>query len=537
MNKKIDTALNLLYQRQITSREQLLREMLRVKMILHELEESAGIPKDKSLDLIADKNKLFQLMKKTTEDELGIFPADRADFIEIFEALKDIDLIKFTLEIYKDDRMGTVITPIYLNQYISSRIQQLRPKKVLITESEKHLNGLEEMLDDIPGSNTAVTLTTQNKLMYTLLKLAFGKRSNVRTRFESINTECLEGEIYDYIYLLPSFGIKADEIGTEFITKDSEGIALENMLNHLSNQGTLETIQPAKITFASMGYEKLRRYITEKYNVKSIYILPEGTFRPASAIKTYLISISAAKQSNVDIGAIELGKKGMEIHNEKQIPTKDFIKNEDWRIVLLLSEDDEIIKKFKNSIIEKVKLKEVAEVFRGKSILKKDLSMGRISILNISNIENGEIDYDHLDTIEEEERKVKRYELLTGDVVLSCRGTVVKSAVFEEQEKIIIASANLIIVRPKSKIKGGFIKIFFESPIGLAIIKSLQRGTTVMNINYTDIMEMEVPIIPIEKQEEIINEYSREFAIYKETIKKAESRWTSTKNSIYDELT
>ena len=47
-----------------------------------------------------------------------------------------------------------------------------------------------------------------------------------------------------------------------------------------------------------------------------------------------------------------------------------------------------------------------------KSILKKDTAVGNISVLNISNIENGEINYADMDTIVEEERKVKRYELL-----------------------------------------------------------------------------------------------------------------------------
>ncbi len=125
---------------------------------------------------------------------------------------------------------------------------------------------------------------------------------------------------------------------------------------------------------------------------------------------------------------------------------------------------------------------------------------------------------------------------MIDDVVLSCRGTAVKSAVFTKQDKIIIASANLIVIRPKEKVKGEFIKIFFESPVGLAIIKSFQRGTTIMNINYSDIMEMEIPILPSIKQEEIIHQYQVELEVYKETIKKAESRWTNIKDGIYNEF-
>lgn len=526
MNTNIEAALNVLYQRQISSREQLLKEMLRVKMTLKKIEENSNI--------LSDKEKLFQLMKKTTEDELGFFPADRADFINIYEALKDIDLIDFTLEIYKNDRMGTIISPVYLSRYITERIIKLKPKNVLITEAEKHLAGLREMINLI--SEAEITLTTQYKPMHILLQLAFGENENIRIRFESIYTECLTAESFDYIYSLPVFGHRPEELGREFLTRDSDGIAVENMLHHLNEKGTLDIIVPAKITFAGMGYEKLRSYITENFNVESIYILPEGTFRPATAVKTYLFSITTERRVKIEIGTFELGKKGIQVKDKKSISTKEFLSHEDWRIELLLAEDDENIQLFKNSNLQKVKLKDIAEVFRGKSILKKDTSLGNISVLNISNIENGEIDYRDMDTIDEEERKVKRYELVTGDVVLSCRGTAIKSAVFETQDKTIIASANLIVIRPKEKVKGEFIKIFFESPVGLAIIKSFQRGTTIMNINYSDIMEMEIPLLTTNKQQEMINQYNEEIKVYKETIKKADARWSNIKDNIYNEL-
>jgi len=526
VNTNIDLVLNMLYQRQISSREQLLNEMLRVKMTLKKLEDNSNI--------MRDKEKLFQFMKKTTEDELGFFPADRDDFLDIFATLKDIDLIDFTLEIYKNDRMGIVFSPIYLSTYIGEKVRKLQPQKILITEGEKHLAGLKLLIEQLP--NSEFTLTTQLKQMDWLLKLAFGEYPNVKIVFQSIYTECLLKESYDYIYSLPSFGFKPDELGRKFLTRDSDGIAMESMLEHLNEKGTLDIIVPAKITFAGMGYEKLRAYITKNFSVKSIFILPEGTFRPVTSIKTYLFTIKGNLQSNIEIGTLELNKGVFNIADEKVITTEEFLAQEDWRIELLLSEDDENIKRFKSSNLEKVKLKEVAEVFRGKSILKRDTSLGSISVLNISNIENGEIDYAEMDTIAEEERKIKRYELSSGDVVLSCRGTAIKSAVFEKQDKTIIASANLIVVRPKEKIKGEYIKIFLESPIGLAITKSFQRGTTIMNINHADIMEMEIPLITISEQQEMIDKYNTEFSIYKRTIREAESRWGNIKNSLYQKL-
>lgn len=543
MNKNIDLALNMLYQRQIFTREQLLNEILRVKLVQKEM-----INKEFSFPYTTDistsnkkqtlnsstKEKLFQLMKKTTEDDLGFFPADRDDFIDIYEVLKEIDLIDFTLEIFKNDKIGTIISPIHLTTYMKNLVKDINPKKMLITEAEKHLSGLSEFIQEFNESH--ITLTTELKPMYLLLKLVFSSYENIRIIFESIYSDCLLNEKFDYIYTLPSFGSKIDNIGRSFITKDSDGIAVENMLGHLDDNGILDIIVPAKITFAGQEYEKLRAFITNNYNVKSIFILPEGTFRPSTAIKTYLFKITKSPQDKIEIGTLNLNKDTFSAEDEKEIETKEFLSHEDWRIELLLSDDDENIKKFKASDLKKVKLKDVAEVFRGKSILKKDTTVGSISVLNISNIENGEINYEDMDTIQEEERKIKRYELINNDVVLSCRGTAIKSAVFTQQDKIIIASANVIVIRPKDKILGEYIKIFFESPIGMAIIKSFQRGTTIMNINYSDIMEMEMPLLSMDEQKKMIENYNEELRIYKDAISKAENRWNDIKNSIYEKL-
>ena len=526
MNNAVEIALNELYRRQFTSREQLLSEMLRVKMTSKAIYDEPKIKKD--------KEKLFQIMKKVTEEELGFFPANRDDFYDIFAALEELDLIQFTLYIYKNDRMGMVISPRYLLSYINDRVRTINPKNILIPEAEKHLSGLKEFVDEF--KEQSITLTTQHNIMNKFLKFVFQDYKNVNVVFESIYTECLRDMKYEYIFTFPMFGYKPDELGKAYMTKESDGIAMENMLAHLADNGILDIIVPAKITFAAQGFENLRAFIAKRYNVKNIFILPEGTFRPTTAIKTYFFSVSNRDIDRIEVGTLELEKDKFVPKGLKSITKQEFLSHEDWRIELLLSDDDANIQKFKSSNLKKVKLKEVAEVFRGKSILKKDTTVGSIGILNISNIDNGEIDYSVMDTIEEDERKIKRYELEDGDVVLSCRGTAVKTAVFKKQNKIIIASANLIVIRPKENILGDYIKVFFESPIGMAIIKSFQRGTTIMNINHSDIMEMEIPLLEQEKQHEMIEQYCEELKSYKDKIHEAEMKWNSVKEQIYDQF-
>ncbi len=524
MNKAIEIALHELYRRQIVSREQLLVEMLRVKMTHRMLAEKGKHAHDPEI--------IFQTMKKETEATLGFFPADRHDFYAFFVALEPIELISFAEAIYQNDRMGTVISPHYVTNYIKEKVKALDPHSVLIPEAEKHLGGLKPIIDAC--APRPVTLTTQHKQFYPLLKFVFQDHDHVEVVFESIYAACLGTRTYAYIFALPNFGTKPEESGTSFMTKDSDGIAMENLLTHLDDQGTLDVIVPAKITFATRGFEELRAFIANNYHINQIFLLPEGTFRPATSIRTYFFSITGRSRwfAEIQIGTLHLEKEQLMPKGVKPITRQHFLSQEDWRIELLLAKDHVYIQQFVDSPHKKVKLKEVAEVFRGKSILKKDTTIGRIGILNLSNIGHDGIDYAEMDTIEEEERKIKRYELAEGDVVLSCRGTAIKTAVFHKQDKVIIASANVIVIRPKEGMLGAYLKIFLDSPIGMAIIQSFQRGTVIMNINHLDIMEMEIPLFPLEKQQELVERHTHAWRQYKQKVSEAEQNW----NRVKDEL-
>ncbi|MBU6146169.1 MAG: hypothetical protein KGO83_05665, partial [Paenibacillaceae bacterium] len=236
--------------------------------------------------------------------------------------------------------------------------------------------------------------------------------------FESIYAACLGTQTYAYIFALPNFGTKPEESGTSFMTKDSDGIAMENLLTHLDDQGALDVIVLVKITFAKKRFEELRAFIAKNYHINQIFLLPERTFRPATSIRTYFFSITGRSRwlAKIQIGTLHLEKEQLMPKEVKSITRHHFLSQEDWYIELLLAKDHVYIQQFVDSPHKKVKLKEVAEVFRGKFILKKDTTIGRIGIPNLSNIGHDGIDYAEMDTIEEEERKIKRYELADGDV-------------------------------------------------------------------------------------------------------------------------
>jgi hypothetical protein len=276
--------------------------------------------------------------------------------------------------------------------------------------------------------------------------------------------------------------------------------------------------------------------MNEQAPVQTIYSLPDGLFRPYTSIKTYQVDFRKAPVEEVILGRLHMEKSKLVAEREISIHPDRFRELDHWRIELLLDEDQDTLRSFQQAATPKVKLRDVAEIFRGKSVLKQDLKPGNIKVLNISNLDDGEVLLDQLETIDEEERKVKRYEILPGDLVMTCRGTVNKLAVFPDAQGMVIASSNMIVIRFKSAIKSHFAKMFLESPVGTALIQSFQRGTTVMNLNPADVAELELPLVPEDTQQELIQRYIQEKERYKEVVREAANRWEQVKSQLYEQL-
>ena len=152
MNTSIDYFINLFTIRGITSREQLLNEMLRVKLTAKAMKSQK-----KS---IQDEYQLFELMKQSTENTiLGYFPGDRDFFSTVYKVAHNVDLIEFTLKLYQNDRFGQIFSPAYLTKYICSMAEEVNARTILITEAEKSLSGLKDFVDKHKSSNITFTLS------------------------------------------------------------------------------------------------------------------------------------------------------------------------------------------------------------------------------------------------------------------------------------------------------------------------------------------------------------------------------------------
>ncbi len=109
--------------------------------------------------------------------------------------------------------------------------------------------------------------------------------------------------------------------------------------------------------------------------------------------------------------------------------------------------------------------------------------------------------------------KWNSYSLQENDVVISARGTVIKSAVIQTDQLPAIASANILCIRlNKETADPYYLKAFFDSPKGQMLLHSIQTGRKIKVINPGNLGTLLVPFPPIEVQKEIGQLYSNAFA-------------------------
>lgn len=430
--------------------------------------------------------------------------------------------------------------------------------KVLIAEFEKHFNPNTNMvlipeaekfapyLTEIVNrhSDCEFFITTMNSVSKVLLDEMFKEHVNVFVEHTSIYDYEFSARKFDLILAVPVFGARErGEDNGDFICREYEMIAVENLLLHLNSSGVLVIVLPARITFAAGSVKDLRDFIQGMYKLEEIAELPPGIFA-STAIKTYMFTITTGRTEDVmikryDADTSNIKKNGI---NELVLLDDTFVMLEElvemgyWNVDHIFAMVDEDWQHYQNSNVKKEELGNIAEVFRGKAVNKKDAN-GSIGVVNISNLNDFDIDYEGLDHIEEEERKAANYLLKDGDLLLPARGTVTRISVFQEQKYPCIASSNIIVIRPNEKLLlGTYLKIFLDSPMGNKVLAGKQQGTVVINISYKDLKTLEIPLLRVEEQKVIAEEYEQERSKHVESIRLAEDRWNEVKGRLQNAI-
>lgn len=528
----------------MTDYKNLLWDILNLERGLNSsLEESLyniyRVLKIKELDYnITHSGDLFSIVN--TLEDVPYFDGDRRIFMSLYEAISKLDndtLFKYIDYLLSSDKFSfgpkipESLTKVMLKNFNGQ-------KSVLINDCEKFGASIYNLIENNP--NTIFYLTTRYQVIQQLYKLLF-KNYKIEFIDSDIYSENFTINKFDLILCLPIMGNRLIENRGDFISKDSSFVAVQNLLYHLNIDGKLIIILPSKIGFGGGDVGYLRDYIEKRYKINEIASLPSKLFYPYMSINTYLLSLSLGTTDDISIKKYALTKESnneqtLTIEDERLLFYDELLALNGWNVDMVFSMTDESILEYKQSTVKKAVLKDVANVFRGKAITEK-AENGNVKVVNISNITETGINYDNLDLINEEDRKIARYLLEDGDVLVTTKGFSIKVAVFENQNIKCISSSNLCVIRPNQKqLNGTYLKLFLGSEVGVKLLKSLQRGTSIVNINYQDICELEIPVPPLDKQLEIVNEYNSGLKLYKETILAAKDAWSKIKNSVQKKL-
>lgn len=148
--------------------------------------------------------------------------------------------------------------------------------------------------------------------------------------------------------------------------------------------------------------------------------------------------------------------------------------------------------------------------------------------LMLSNIQNGIIE-DTLPYLSHIDEKYEKYCLKDNDLILSKNGYPYKLAIAKvPSDHKILANGNLYIIElDQDRVDPYYLKAFFESEQGIAILKSITVGATIPNIGVDSLKKILIPVPPLEQQRRISEQYKMtldEIAVYKLKLEKAFSK-------------
>lgn len=128
--------------------------------------------------------------------------------------------------------------------------------------------------------------------------------------------------------------------------------------------------------------------------------------------------------------------------------------------------------------------------------------------LMLGNIQHGMID-DKLPYLSSIDPKYEKYCLKNNTLILSKNGYPYKVAVASVKEgQTILANGNLYIIElDETKANPYYIKAFFESDQGSAVLKSITVGATIPNIGVDKLKKVMIPLPPLEEQAIVARKY------------------------------
>lgn len=487
------------------------------------------------------KSALFKEMKLHTD---GRFPGDKDYFFDIFEEIKDISILnlvhfyityeKSNRKIRREDYYSLFSN---ISSYFTDKLKKHNPKTVLVLEPEKFIAELGDIIESFP--KVKFILFTGDNNLKKAFQLQFARDKNVEVKYIDFLSEKI---VFPKVQFVISMNIiYTFRDGNWHIVSRSEEL-WRKILNGLKKNSTLFFLIDS-LSDTESKFHEFKKELIENYSIKSVNNILLGKSIDSIPRNVSVIEIYKSKPGedyNIEIREIESVRNEFALKNTiilKKSKLTDLPKWDYDYIVKYTCSDYEY---YEGKSVRKVKLYDIADIQRSILPIRKIdyKANGSQYIMNMDSIQDGGIDLNGLRraNIEFKVKKPENIYLREGDIVITCRGTLIKFAIIPKTDKNIIITSNLIYIRPNKHYDSRYIKLFLESKIGKLILESITPKGIMLAIRSKNLGDIEIPDIPLSKQITLIEKYKKGKDKYEKTITKAENAYNKLKDSIYKEM-
>ena len=461
---------------------------------------------------------------------------------------------------------GQFRTPRHIIDFIVELIQPKKNEKILdpacgtsgfLISSYKHIlrNNTKKNIGDL------ITPDERNKLVenfsgydispdmvrLSLVNLYLHNFSNPKIyEYDTLTSEDRWNEYYDVILANPPFmspkgGIKPHK-RFSIQSNRAEVLFVDYIMEHLTPKGRSGIVVPEGIIFQTgTAYKSLRTSLVEKYLV-GVISLPSGVFQPYSGVKTSILILDKELSQKtdkiffgkVDNDGFDLGSQRRENDkNDLPILTKEvteyleglrngkYIESEKLTYVpkeqilnssdIGLSYDRYSVKIIRTSTYPIVRIGEICEMTNGYAFKSDDLKTnqesGMYPVIKIGNLtRDGKIDNDGIQ-FHTYNDSLKKFLLKKDDIVIAMTGaTTGKVSIIEKEGFLLNQRVGSIRLKDEKEILNNYLKQLLFSNHFYQYCQSKAGGGAQGNISPSQILDYEIPLPPIEVQEEIVRE-------------------------------
>jgi type I restriction enzyme M protein len=366
--------------------------------------------------------------------------------------------------------------------------------------------------------------------------------------YDTLSSEDRWEETFDVIlanppFMTPKGGIRPHKkFGVQ--ANKAEVLFTDYIAEHLNKNGRAGIVVPNGIVATTQtAYKQLRKLLVDD-GLIAVVSLPSGCFQPYSGVKTSVLMLdkSLVKKSN-HILFIKIANDGFDLgaqrreHDKNDLPLaleafnayKESISSgkafdeEKYKSIctlvekekilenkdVVLSEDRYFEKEVHQTEFSIIKLNEITiKITDGSHNIPKEVGQGKM-MLSSKNVKDGKISFEDVRYISDEdfERENKRTDVNVGDVLMTIVGTIGRTVVVNQSHPKFTLQRSVSVIKPKLDIVNS---VFLASMLNSEPVKKhlLENATGVAQkgLYLNQVKEIEIPLPPLEIQEQIVKE-------------------------------